>query len=320
MRKNLFSVAFALGLMVFTSSAYPQAASSQNLRLVVPWAAGGGADILARMIAPLLQRELGQTVIVENRPGASGNIGAEQVARSPADGNTLMVTSGNLMMNPSVFKSVQYDPIADFTPVTMLTFAPVLLVKGPRTAAKDLRELLVAIRAKPGQFNYSTSGRAGTPHLAGEMFRINQNINITHIPYNGAAPALADVAGGQVELSFTAYLSARSLIEAGRVQPLAVAGKRRLAALPNVPTFAEQGVDLEIGVMIGLFAPAKMPREVTERIYRAATRALGTPEFRQRISDSGAEVVLNKPEDFAVYVREDVANWKALIPKMGGLE
>ena len=295
--------------------------SKKVITLVVPFAAGGSTDLLARSVASMLQQELGQPFIVENRPGASGNIGAELVARAASDGHTLLFTSTNLTMNPAIYKALAYDAVADYTPITMVAFAPMVLIAGPKTEAKTIAELIAAAQARPGQLNYSSSGKGGAPHLAGELFELNQKLDMVHIPYKGAAPALADVAGGQVEMSFTTFISAKPMLTAGKGRALAVASKNRLSALPEIPTFAEAGVaNMEIGTMFGLLAPAKVPKEVVDRLYGALSKAADTDTFRTQISDMGGEVVLNEPGDYAVYIRDDVGKWKELISRIGGVE
>lgn len=313
------SAAAGMALLAVCASAY--AYPSQTVRIVVPFAAGGSTDILARSVASMLQQQLGQSIIVENRPGASGNIGAEHVARSAPDGHTLLFTSTNLTMNPAIYKSLGYDAVADFKPVTMVAFAPMVLIAGPKLEAPTVGEMISLARARPGALNYSSSGKGGAPHLAGELLELNQKLNMMHIPYKGAAPALADVAGGQVEMSFTTYISGKSLLEAGKVRALAVASKNRLAALPKVPTFAESGVpDMEIGTMFGLLAPAGVPQTVIDSLFGALSKAADTEAFRAQIEGMGGEVVLNSPTEYATYVREDVAKWKALINRIGGVE
>jgi tripartite-type tricarboxylate transporter receptor subunit TctC len=322
-RRHLLLAAAVCGLLG-AATAHAQRGGeypSRTARIIVPFATGGSTDILARSVAGILTRELGQTFVVENRPGASGNIGAEAVAKAPADGYTLLFTTTNLTLNPAVTKVLPYDAEADFAPVTMVAFAPMILIKGPAVKANSLPELIAEIRAQPGKFNYSSSGKGGAPHLAGELFRMGANLDIVHVPYNGAAPALTDVASGQVQLTFTTYISAKPLMSGKNVAALAVANKERLAALPDVPTFEELGVKgVEIGTMFGLLAPARTPSAVVQRLHAVLAKAAATPEFRAQIAEQGGNVVLNTPREYAAYIQSDVARWKTLIARIGGAE
>ena len=300
-----------------TAATYP----SRPVKIIVPFAPAGSSDILARTVAGILSKELGQTFVVENRAGASGNIGAEAVAKAEPDGYTLLFTTTNLTLNPAVTKVLPYNAVTDFVPVTMVAFAPMLLIKGPQVQANSIRDLVAEIRKQPGKFNFSSSGKGGTPHLAGELFRMSANLDMTHIPYNGAAPALNDVASGQVQLTFTTYISARPLMSGKKVTALAVASRERLSALPDVPTFEEAGVKgVEIGTMFGLLAPAKTPPEIVQRLYGALAKAGQSAEFKAQIAEQGGNVVLNTPADYATYIRTDVARWKDLVTKVGGVE
>jgi tripartite-type tricarboxylate transporter receptor subunit TctC len=295
-------------------SSYPM----RPARIVVPFAAAGSTDILARSTANVLGKELGQSFVVENRPGASGNIGAETVAKAAPDGYTLLFTTTNLTMNPALSKSLPYDAVADFAPVTMVAFAPMVLMKAPQVEGASLGELVAVIKAKPKQFNFSSSGVGGAPHIAGELFRMAGALDMVHVPYNGAAPALNDVAAGRVQLTFTTFTSAQGLLKGNRVVPVAVASRNRLPSLPEVPTFLESGVaGMEIGTMFGLLAPAKTPPEVVQRLYDTLANAGRGAQFRNQIIELGAEIILNNPPEYAAYIRNDVARWKDLLPRIG---
>ena len=309
-------------LALSAGTALGQAADYPNkpIRIVVPFAAAGSTDILARVLARALSTELGQSVVVDNKPGASGNIGAEIVAKAPADGYTLLYTSTNLTANPALMP-VPYDVGRDFTPVSRIAFLPLALFKGPQVQTRTLGELIALIKSQPGKFNFSSSGKGGAPHLAGELFRMNAGLDMVHVPYNGAGPALTDVAAGQVQLTFTTYTSAQALLAAKKVDAVAVANRSRLAVMPDTPTFEELGVKgMEIGTMNGLLAPGGTPRAVVDRLYAAIARAGQSAEFRKQFIDQGGEVLLESPQQFSVYVREDVERWKALIPRIGGIQ
>jgi tripartite-type tricarboxylate transporter receptor subunit TctC len=290
------------------------------VHIVVPFAAAGSTDILARVLAKALGGELGQTFVIDNRPGASGNIGADIVAKASPDGYTLLYTSTNLTANPALMP-VSYDVVRDFTPISRVAFLPLALFKSPQVQTHSLAELIALIKANPGKFNYSSSGKGGAPHLAGELFRMKAGLDMVHVPYNGAGPALTDVAAGQVQLTFSTYTSAQSLMAGKRVDPVAVANRQRLSVMPEVPTFEESGLkDMEIGTMNGLLAPAHTPPEVVARIYAALVRAGQSPEFRKQFVDQGGEVLLESPTLFGAYIRDDLARWKTLIAKVGGIQ
>ena len=297
--------------------AYP----SRMVRIVVPFAAGGSTDLLARQVANTLSRELKQSFVVENRPGGSGDIGAALVARARDGGYTLLFTTTNLTANAAQPVAPPYDPVKDFTPVTMVAFAPMLLTVSPNNPAKTVPALIEGIRSKPHQYNFSSSGVGGAPHLAGVLLSRQAGLDMVHVPYNGAVPALTDVASGNVQLSFTTYVSAQPLLSAHRLRVMAVAGARRLPALPDVPTLAESGVPgVEVGTMFGLLGPAGMPPERVQRLHAALRDQGGTGGFRQAIEAMGADVVLNTPEQYSAYIRTDVARWKTLLKQVGDIQ
>jgi tripartite-type tricarboxylate transporter receptor subunit TctC len=297
------------------NTAYP----SKPIRLVVPWAPGGSTDILARTTAERLTTALKQPVVVENRPGASGNIGAEAVARAAPDGYTLLFTSTNLTLNPAVIAHTPYDPIRDFTGVSMVAFAPMMLVTKAGFAGDTLQGLIAYGKTHPGKLNFSSSGAGGAPHLAGEMFRMATGLDMVHVPYTGAAPALTDVLSGQVQMTFTTYISAQGMLAAGQMKALGVASKERLKIVPDVPTFAEQGLNIEIGTMFGLLAPAGTPRPVIDRLYAVIRQAAADPAFQQKILQQGGSVVADDPDHYNAYLRDDVAKWSRLIKQLGGV-
>ncbi|OZI37911.1 hypothetical protein CAL29_05970 [Bordetella genomosp. 10] len=315
-----FTLALPLGGLALPRAAHAAADyPSRPIRLVVPWAPGGSTDILARTTAERLTKALKQPVIVDNRPGASGNIGADIVARAAPDGYTLLFTSTNLTLNPAVIPQTPYDPIKSFTGVTMVAFAPMMLVTKAGFAGDSLQGLIAYGKAHPGELNFSSSGAGGAPHLAGEMFKQATKLDITHVPYTGAAPALTDVLSGQVQMTFTTYISAQGLLSSGQLKALGVASKDRLPVLPKVPTFAEQGLDIEIGTMFGLLAPAGTPRPIVDKLYGVVRQAAADSAFQEKILQQGGTVVADDPDHYNAYLREDVAKWAALIKKIGGV-
>ena len=290
---------------------------SKPIKIIVPFAAAGSTDILARTLANALTRELGQTVLVDNRPGASGNIGAEAVARAAPDGYTLLYTSTNLTANPAQMP-VPYDVAKDFAPISRVAFLPLVLIKSTTVSAKTVPELVSLIRSNPGKYNYSSSGVGGAPHMAGELLNASAQLDIAHVPYNGAGPALNDVAAGRVQLTFTTLASAQALLKTDKVAPIAVAGERRLVSLPQVPTFRESGIQgLEMGTMNGLLAPAKTPQAVIDKIYAAVKKAAEREEFRTQFVEQGADLVAEDPATFGTYIRTDLQRWKDLMSRAG---
>ncbi len=322
MSKRWLATLFSMTALSFAMAGPAQSEAApypdKPIRLIVPFAAGGSTDILARMTAQTISTALKKPVVVENRAGASGNIGMEAVARAAPDGYTLLFTSTNLTLNPSVIDKVPYDPVADFSGVTMLAFAPLLLFTRPDFEGNTLPLLIKYGLEHPGELNFSSSGAGGAPHLAGEMLKIRKGIDMTHVPYSGAAPAITDIVAGQVQMTFTTYVSAQAMLGAKRLKALAVASKQRLPVLPDVPTFAEEGLDdFEIGTMFGLLAPKGTPEPVLQSLYNAVKSASASPAFQQEIIRQGASVVVNTPAEYDTYIREDVDKWSKLIKQIG---
>ncbi|MGY2491753.1 Bug family tripartite tricarboxylate transporter substrate binding protein [Cupriavidus sp. CP313] len=316
-RKQWFARLLTVGSLLSPAVAaehYP----SRPVKIVVPFAAGGSTDLLARQVAVALGRSTGQGFVVENRPGGSGDVGATQVARAPNDGYTLLFTTTNLTANAAQPQAPAYDPVKDFTAVTMVAFAPMLLVTAANVPAGSVSELAATMRAKPGQYNYSSSGTGGAPHLASVLFSRRLGLDVVHVPYNGAVPALTDVAAGHVQFSFTTYVSAEPFVSGKRLKVLAVAGSRRLPALPGVPTLAQSGVpDVEIGTMFGLLGPAGMPADRVRKLYDALRQQASAPGFSQGIESMGADLVMSEPQAYATYIRNDVARWRTLLNQVG---
>jgi len=286
---------------------------ARPVRIVVPFAPGGVADNSARVIAEPLSQRLGQQVVVENRPGASGNIGSAAVAQAAPDGYTLLLGfDGTMVINPHVFPKTGFDTLKDFAAVTKLGDATLILVAHPSTGLKNLNELIQQAKTKP--FPYGTSGTGGTPHLAGELLKQRTGILLDHVPYKGGGPAVSDVVGGQIPLVFTAIASAQQYVKAGRIVALGVPGARRSSALPDVPTFQEAGVrDFDVSSWTGIFAPAATPRAVVERLRNEIAAVLKTDFVKERYATLGIEPVGNTPEEFAAQVKADLARWGQVV-------
>jgi tripartite-type tricarboxylate transporter receptor subunit TctC len=294
-----------------------QAFPSRPVRLVVPFAAGGVTDTSARAVSDRLGARLGQPVVVENRPGASGNIGTEQVARSAPDGHTLVLGfDGTMVINPHVFAKIPFDTLRDFAPVTKLGDATLILVAHPSVPANSLQELIAQARAKP--FAFGTSGTGGTPHLAGEMLAQRTGAQLTHVPYKGGGQAVIDVLGGQIPLVFTAVASSQQFVKSGKLKAIGVSSARRSSSLPDVPTFVESGLPgFVVDSWVGVLAPARTPPPVVERLQREIAAVLADPVVRERYGVLGIEPVGNTPEQFAAQIREDLARWEKVVRQAG---
>ena len=292
---------------------------SKPIRLVIPFPAGGATDILGRIVAGELNKAFGVSVIPDNRAGAGGNIGTEAVARSAPDGYTLlMCTVGTQSINASLYSKVAFDPIKDFAPVTLVATVPNVLVVNPSVKANNVKELIALAKSQPGRLNYGSSGNGSSVHLSGELFKSMTGVFMTHIPYRGSAPAVADLLAGQVDLMFDNLPSVMPHIKAGKLRALAVTTARRSVSLPDVPTIAEAGVPgYEATSWFGVVAPAGTPAPVVARLQQTIAKALGAPEVREKLSGQGAEPVGNSPEAFAQYIRAEIAKWAKVIKVSG---
>jgi len=279
----------------------------------VPFAPGGVADNSARVVAEPLSLRLGQQVVVENRPGASGNIGTQQAAQAAPDGYTLLLGfDGTLVINPHVFAKIPFDTVGDFAPVTKLGDATLILVAHPSTGFKNLSSLVEAAKTKP--YAYGTSGTGGTPHLAGELLKQRTGAQLEHVPYKGGGPAVIDVVGGQIPLVFTAVASAQQYVRTGRLVGLGVPGAKRASSLPDVPTFQESGLaGFDVNSWVGIFAPAKTPPAIVARLHKELAAVLQSAFVKERYATLGIEPVGNTPEQFGVQVRDDLARWGTVV-------
>jgi tripartite-type tricarboxylate transporter receptor subunit TctC len=309
----------AVVLAVVGATAGAQGFPVKPVRIISPYPPGGANDLLARILAPRLGEALGQQVVVENRAGATGNIGAELVARAPADGHTLLMgQAGNLTINISLMAKMPFDPVRDFAPITLVAATPNVLVVHPSLPVRTVKDLIALSKARPGQINYATSGIGSPGHLAAELLNKSAGINLVHIPYKGAAPALMDVVAGNAHLYFTSAMSAQPFIPVGRLRMVAVASAKRSPSLPNVPTVAEAGFpDFDVSSWWGLVAPSGTPREVITRLHGEIHRVIGLQETRAKIAEQGADIVTNTPDQFAAYIKAETAKWAKLIREVG---
>jgi len=288
---------------------------SQLIKWVVPYPPGGGTDNLARTLADSMRVTLGQQLIVENRPGAATNVGAELVSRAKADGYTIMSADNALMaFNESLFKKLPFSPEKDFTYIGAIGRFPLALVVHPDFPAKTFKELMAYVRANPGKVNYASVGNGSPHHLAMEMFKNRTGVDLTHVPYRGAAPAMQDVMAGQVPVMFLDLASGLSVIQSGKVRPLAIGSRNRSSVLPEVPTLAELGVsDVEVFAFQGVLGPAGLPAAVTGRLNQELNKALRTPAVIKRFTDYGLEPMPGTPEQFRALAREEAKRWGPII-------
>lgn len=291
--------------------------SQAPVRILVGAPPGGTTDTMARALATELGRILGRTVVVENRPGAGGNIAAEQVAKAAPDGNTLLMSFTSHAINASLYPSLPFDPEKDFTPLTMVSTTPALLVAHPSLPANNLRELIALAKAKPGKLNFAIGALGSSVHLAGEAFKMMSGTYIVNIPYKGTAPAIQDVLAGQVEMMFANVGNAQAHVRAGKLKALGTTSPQRLPQFPDVPAIAELLPGYQSSAWFGLFGPAKLPPEVLKRVGDAARQAVQSSEVRKRIETEGATPIGNAPEDFARFVHEEIVRWAKVVKYSG---
>jgi tripartite-type tricarboxylate transporter receptor subunit TctC len=291
---------------------------SRNVRLVVPWPPGGGTDIYARVIGEELGNRWRQPVVVENRPGAAGNIGAAQVASAAPDGYTLMLATITLASNPSLYKSLPFDTRHSFAPVTEVAGVPHLLVVRKDFQANSVRELIELAKARPHQLNYSSAGSGSPFHLAAELFKQIARVDITHVPYKGGAPAITDVLGGQVQMTFANFSAVLPHVRSGALKPLGITTATRSSILPDVPTIAESGVPgYEFTSWFGFFFPAGVPAPILDQVSRDIVAVLRTPSVKERLTADGADVVGNSPQQFAAFVESELDKWAKVVKSAG---
>jgi tripartite-type tricarboxylate transporter receptor subunit TctC len=315
-RRTLLALAALAGAGVGAAAA--QAWPAKPVRLVVPYPPGGPTDVLARIVAVRLSEALGQPFAIDNKPGASGMIGAAEVAKALPDGYTLLSNASIHVINPSLYPKTAFDAIADFAPVTQLASVPLILVVNNDLPVRSVRDLIAYAKANPGKLNFASSGNAAAPHLAGESFKLAAAIEMQHVPYKGSAPALTDLIGGQVQLMFDSMPSAMPHVKAGKLRPLAVTTARRSAAVPDLPTISEAGLPgFDISTWYGLWAPKGTPRELVTRLASESARILRSADVRERYAALGAEPVGSSPEEFAAYCRSELDKWARIVKASG---
>jgi tripartite-type tricarboxylate transporter receptor subunit TctC len=307
-RQSLIGATLALSALV--AQAFP----TKTVTIVVPTAAGGGNDAMARLIAQKIAPELGQSVIVENKPGGNGAIASEAVARAPADGHTILFGYvATHAMNPALQK-LRYDPVKDFEPIGLVGYSPTLMVAHPSLKARDGKELIALLKSSPGKYSYASAGNGTAPHFAAELFKMSTGADLLHVPYKGSAPAVADTIGGHTQVMFPSLFTGIPQVKGGKLNAVAIAGDKRSAALPNVPTLKELGVEgVNVTQWYALFAPAKTPGAIVQQLNVALNKVLNQKDVIQQIEGHGADVETSTPEQMGKIVADDLVKWRRVV-------
>lgn len=309
-------LAFTIGLvsLLAAGNSFAQAYPDKPVRLLVPFAAGGPTDVIARIVGDKLSASLGKQFYVVNQPGAGGNTGTGMAATSPADGYTLLVVSTGFMINPSLFAKVPYDPVKDFAPVTIVAVSPNVVSVHPSVPARTMRELIEVVRANPGKYSFAAPGAGSTPHLSGEIFRISNNLDLPTVQFTGAGPAIQSTVGGHTPIAFSALPPAAPQIKEGTLRALMVTSDTRIAGFPDVPTAAEAGLaGQEAYTITGIVAPAGTPKDVIALLHKEIVKLVALPDVRRRLDDLGFQVVANTPDEFAQRIKVEMAKWGKVI-------
>ena len=319
MKARMVSIFLACGaLLIASAPSLAQTYPAKPVRIVVPWPAGGGADIVARVFAQKLTEHFSQPFVVENRPGASGSLGTEVAAKLAPDGYALLLIGANHATNSHLYSKLGFDPVKDFEPISLLTEAHNLLVAHPSLGARTLGDVIALARARPGQISYGSAGNGTTGHLAMELFKLNARLDMVHIPYKGGAPFVNDLLGGQVALGFENVLSASPHVASGKLRAIATSGRTRSRALPEVPTVAESGLPgFEVVLWQGLLAPAGTPRAIIDRLHAGVVASVAKPELRERFEQLNVEPAGGTPAQFATYLQSEIDKWGRVIRAAG---
>ncbi len=316
MRTNFLRAAAAL-MCAGSCAAFAQTYPAKPIRMIVPFPPGGSVDTVARLIAPKMSETLGQSVVLDNRAGASSNIGMEAVARAVPDGYTLLINTVPIVANPSLFPNITFKPERDFAPISLVVDGASVLFVHPSVPVRTVKELIALAKARPGQLKYTSSGAGTLPHLATELFKYMTKTDLLHVAYKGGGPALIALISGECDMSMQTLVATGGQISAGRLRALAVTSNKRLPALPNVPTVAESGVaGYEFNTWVGVLAPAGIPPALIRLLNEHAVKAARTPEVSERVTREGAEVVASTPEAFRATIAADTALWSKVIREM----
>ena len=304
----------ALLVSNFPGDISAQTYPTRSVRLIVPFAAGGPTDVIARVVAQKLSETWGQQVVTENIPGAGGNTGVAMVGRAPADGYTMLVVSTGFIVNPSMYSKISYDPVKDFSPITLVAASPNVISANPNFPAKSMQELVDLVKANPGKYSFAQPATGSTPHLAGELFKQKYGLDLVTVPFNGAALAINSTIGGHTPIAFTALPPAMSNIKDGKLHGLAVLATKRSPALPDVPTSAEAGIpDLESDTLTGIVAPAGTPKEIIDQWRNEIVRMVAAPDVKQRLETLGFAPVADAPEEFGERIKIEIARWGKVV-------
>lgn len=312
------TVALAVALFAAAASAIAQSYPNRPVRMVVPLSAGGFADVPARIIAPRLSEALGQQVFVENRPGAGATIGTDFVAKSKPDGYTLLFTGTPHVISPALYKNLPYDPLKDFASVMLVAAGPYVLVVNPQLPVKSLQELIALAKAQPGKIDYASSGNGSAQHLVSALFASMAGIELSHVPYKGSGPAMQDLLGGQVKVSFAGIPNVMPHVRAGKLRPLAVSTPKRSPDLPDVPTVAEAGVPgYDATLWLALLAPAGTPNDIVQKLYAETAKVLREPEVQKAVAATGVDVSVIGPAELPTFLRAEVDKWGKVVRDTG---
>ncbi|MCX7135134.1 MAG: tripartite tricarboxylate transporter substrate binding protein [Proteobacteria bacterium] len=310
-------IQLAIAAALLSTAAFAQTYPAKTVRIVVGYPPGGPTDVIARTVAQKLTIALGQQVIVDNRPGASGMIGAEQVVKAAPDGYTLLTVPITYAVTPSVYPKMPYDAEKDLAPVALVASSPFILVVHPTLPVKTVKELIALAKSRPGQINYASASTGGMPHLAGELFNMMTGVKLTHIPYKGAAPATVDLLAGQVSLMFNNMLSAMPLVKANKLRAVAVTSLKRSAAIPELPTIAETVKGFEASGWYGAFAPAATPKDIIAKLNAEINKLMRLPDVAQRLAGDGVEAASMTPAEFGAYLHSEIAKWGRVVQISG---
>jgi len=318
-RRRVVAVLALASVAALSGNAHAQSYPSRGVKIVVPWTPGGGNDVLGRVIAQKLSEAWGQPVVVENRPGAAGNLGADTVAKSPPDGYTLLVAANNILsINPTMNQGTPFDPVKDFVPITLIGTIPVLLAVNPSVPATSVKELIALAKSKPDGLSFGSSGLGSPQQLSAELFASMAGIKMQHVPYRGATPLVADLLSGQVQLAFGAINSMLELAKTGKLRALGVATNKRLSYLPSVPTISEELPGYETDIWIAFVAPAGTPQQIVTKLKDEIHRIFALPDVREKLAAQGIEPKTSTPEELTALVKSDLARWGEVIKATGG--
>ncbi|MDB5924256.1 MAG: hypothetical protein JWN13_3192 [Betaproteobacteria bacterium] len=299
-------------------SAGAQPYPAKPVRVIVTFPPGAGSDISTRLVTAKLSEQLGRQFVIDNRAGAAGNIGVELVAHAAPDGYTLLAVTASAAISQSAYSKAPFDLVKDFEPVALIASAPFILALHPSLPAKSLQELIALAKSRPGQLSYATPGTGSSPHLAGELFKMEMGIDILHVPYKGTVPAVADVIGGNVSMALANTLVALPQVKTGRLRGIAITSAKRSALVPELPTFAESGVrDFAAGTWYGLLAPARTQRDIVTRLNRAVVQIVQLPDVREKLAAQGAEPLTGTPEQAGEFIRSEIVRWRKVVKAAG---